>query len=262
MTTKPTTGRRIPAIYIFLAGVVIGVVAMIATICTLLSAQAASYEAIIEELNVKHETEITQLNESHQEKVKALNEQITQLKDDIDRVKIEYESYKNNTEYEAKASFATLTKYWYVFRYASPDCGLTPGMIVYADELCQEKDINPDYVWSIIYMESRYNTDATTSLSSARGLGQLLKSTAKSIYENYMGNGSGTYDHSMAYDGYTNLNIMINYLEYLKINYGNPEVMINGYSGDQTSGYYNRLVQLMRDRGHNPGDITYSGQQS
>lgn len=262
MMIKPVKGRRIPGLYIFLAGSIVGLVAMIATTCTLLSAQAASYEAQIEQLNIDHETEVTRINDLHRAQVKALNAQIKELKDEVSRIEIEYESYKTNMENENGVSFATLCKYWYIFKNATPDCGLTPGMIIYADKLCQERDINPDYVWTIIYMESRYHTDAASSLSTARGLGQLLQSTAKSIYENYMGHGPGTYDHNMAYDGYTNLEIIVAYLEYLKVNYGSPEVMINGYSGDQTSGYYNRLIQLMWDRGHNPGDITYSGQKS
>ena len=66
----------------------------------------------------------------------------------------------------------------------------------------------------------------------------------------------------MAYNGYTNLEIVINYIAYLKENYGDIRVMINGYSGDQSGKYYNNFAAIMRKNGHNLNDLSYAGQSS
>jgi uncharacterized alpha/beta hydrolase family protein len=67
-----------------------------------------------------------------------------------------------------------------------------------------------------------------------------------------MGNPSGSYSHDMALDGYTNIEIVANYIKYLKDHYGSVEVMINGYSGDQTGTYYGWYVTQMKANGQDP----------
>lgn len=251
--------------YFLVMGMIFGVLSMVCVTMGLLHYQNKINEVQIENLKQEYSELLDYHKEtvaSYEARLLSANESIEAAKEETATVQKEYDKLVADMTQEDEAQFNVISKYWYVLRDAEPDCGLTLGMMTYADALCKQKDINPDIIWTILDIESDFQPDAQNSKSSARGLGQLLASTAKSIYEGYMGNGKGSYSHNMAYNGYTNLEIVINYIAYLKENYGDIRVMINGYSGDQSGKYYNNFAAIMRKNGHNLNDLSYAGQSS
>lgn len=237
----------------FLLGIFVGAISIVIITVLLMYNQQQRYGSKISALN----QEITEINDAHEQALLEFQASLAAAKEETANVQAQYDTYVTDMETKNDATFAVLQKYWYVFKEANAAGGLSIEMIQYADRLCKEKDVNPHMVWAIIDVESDYNTQAKSSKSSATGLGQLLASTAKSIYENYMGNGSGSYDRSMARNGYTNLNIMINYLAYLKANYNDASRMIAGYSGDISGTYYGWYAKEMNQYGHSPTTISY-----
>ena len=255
--------RRMCPMGTLIIGMLIGIVSTTIISANLMHVQATDYEIKLDE----KDAEIVQLNEQHEKELTACKTQyesrIAILEAKLAEVQDLYDTLLNDiSTYEGDISFSTLTKYWYVFKTADPNCGLTAGMVQLADDLCQEKDLNPDVVWTIFRLESRYRPDAQNPKSTARGLGQTVISTAKYVYETLMGNGKGTYSHEMAYNGYTSIKMTVAYVDYLRNTYGNLRSPINGYSGDQTGTYYNKFATYMSEFGHSLTDLTYAGQHA
>jgi len=177
----------------------------------------------------------------------------------IDELERELESYEEEMasvnmqlEEESSLTFSLIRKYKYIIDGVDTSNGFTWDMLVYLDAQCKEYNLNPHMVTAIITKESHFDVDAQNQTSSARGLGQTLASTAKTVYENMLGNGNGSYSHAMADNGYTNISIVCRYLKYLKDNYDSVNAMINAYSGDQSGSYYSGWVSIMRSYGQDP----------
>lgn len=157
---------------------------------------------------------------------------------------------------EAENELAVLKKYEYVIRKAPANGGVSFGLLSHADRLCKEKNVNPHLVWSIVEIESSFKSTARNTSSDARGFGQFLKSTAKSIYEKYLC--YGTYNHEFAYDPYIGIEMIIEYLRYLEdYHNGNIVSMIQNYSGDSGMSYYNKLSAQMKRNGYDISVIDY-----
>lgn len=155
--------------------------------------------------------------------------------------------------------FAVLNKYTYVFNRVSPGDGFTVGVMVYGDKLCKEHDVNPHRVWEIITCESNYDTEANLTSTTARGLGGFLESTGKWVYEDLMGNGKNTYDHSMAYDPYIAIEMLVYLLDWMDEYYnGDLEALIRHYSSDSSGAYYNKLVSIAAKDGVDIQRSTYN----
>ena len=145
-------------------------------------------------------------------------------------------------------------KYWYVFRDAPDNSGLTMDDMVYLDNLCKERDLNPHIMWCIYDNESGYTEVIDNySGSSARGLGQVLKSTGESIYENILQ--LGTYSHEYAYDAQVNMQITVELID-RNIDSGLYNA-IALYSGDSSGGYYNQILATATDHGVSLSDTGY-----
>lgn len=202
----------------------------------MLSAQAGTYRVQLSNLATEYETQIDQLRTEYEATISDQEEQITAL---------------SATNEQRRADSAELfelgRKYWYVFRDAPDNSGLTMDDFVLVDDLCKEDNMNPHIMWSIYDLESGYTAEIDNSRSSARGLGQVLASTGKSIYENVLG--LGEYDHQMAYD--TETNILITQ-ELISRNLGSGLWnAIALYSGDRSGGYYNTLLSVASSHGVN-----------
>lgn len=124
---------------------------------------------------------------------------------------------------------------------------MTDDLVVYTYELCNDYGIDPALVFGMIMVESRGYTNNRNSSSGAAGLGQFLSSTARIVYEDFLGNGKGSYDHSVTpYDPYNGVTMMVTYLNYLYNRHGNTMTVLESYSGNKsysgTLKYYNKVV--------------------
>lgn len=124
---------------------------------------------------------------------------------------------------------------------------MTDDLVIYTYELCNSYDIDPALVFGMIMVESRGFSDNKNGSSGAAGLGQFLSSTARIVYEDFLGNGRGSYDHNVTpYDPYTGVTMMVTYLNYLYNRHGDTMTVLESYSGNKTYsgtlGYYNKVV--------------------
>lgn len=233
---------------IFSIGAIVGMLALVLiTVNCMLLMQKAQADTI-NELNeqiASYQLQLNNMEEAHQAELDEINQSIAE-KDAA------YDKLVSDMEHESSVEIELIKKYSYVVDKVNPSEGFTLGMLYYVDQLCKEDNINPHMVFAIFDIESDYDIDAKNPKSSATGLGQLLASTAKLIYEGRMGNPAGSYTHDMAKNGYTNIEIVVSYLKYLKDTYGSVKVMINGYSGDQSGTYYNGYVKQMKANGQDP----------
>lgn len=124
---------------------------------------------------------------------------------------------------------------------------MTDDLVIYTYELCNSYDIDPALVFGMIMVESRGFSNNRNGSSGAAGLGQFLSSTARIVYEDFLGNGRGSYDHNVTpYDPYTGVTMMVTYLNYLYNRHGDTMTVLESYSGNKTYsgtlGYYNKVV--------------------
>ena len=140
------------------------------------------------------------------------------------------EVYKAREELYDKYSYAII----------DPDRGtrtdITYEQLERIEDILEEHDINPKMATSIIMTESRGVADATSE-TGAKGLAQVTSSTGKMVWTNVMGK-SGTPD---LYDPDTNINIMCNYLVYLKDRKGSVYDVLDSYRGVHSQGYINTV---------------------
>lgn len=111
--------------------------------------------------------------------------------------------------------------------------------IINLQELVKKRGLDEDTVdliLSICMTESDGNTNCTNPESTARGLGQFLNGTGRMVYTQLMGH-SG-YNHDIAFDAQTNLDMMVYFLEYLnKKENGDIHAVIDRYRGLKSSSY-------------------------
>lgn len=135
------------------------------------------------------------------------------------------------------------------------DNGISTDLVLYTDEQCQEWNLNPLLIWSIIELESNFNPSADNPKSSARGLGQIIKGTGKYLWESILGYPEGSYYHEMAYDPYVNIRLVCTHLGNSFKNGYSLQKVIKAYSGG-TSGYYNKLVSIASSHGYELNDAS------
>lgn len=70
---------------------------------------------------------------------------------------------------------------------------------------CAKYNLDPYVMVGVIMTESRGHIRAHSSSSTATGLCQILRGTGRYVYEDWMGHGSGTYNHNMAYNPELNI---------------------------------------------------------
>lgn len=160
--------------------------------------------------------------------------------------RLEDEKAKEAAALEYKSSI--LSKYGWVQQDESGNKNdMTDDLVIYTYELCNQYSINPALVFGMIMVESRGFANSKNKVSGAAGLGQFISSTGKTIYEDFLENGSGSYDHNVTpHDPYTGVTMMITYLNYLYQRHGDTMTVIESYSGNKTYAgtlkYYNNVV--------------------
>lgn len=196
------------------------------------------YQETITEIQTDYESQISTLNAD----IDEMNEYITSMNELVSQERSSDEK-----------QFEILRKYWYVLRDCHDESGLTVEDLCYLDDLCYQYDLNPHLMWCIYDIESSYTAVIDNNNSSARGLGQVLNSTGKTIYENILG--LGTYNHTMAYDVQINMQITVELIA-RNIDSGLYNA-IAIYSGDSSGGYYEKLLRVANQHGIDLSDLSY-----
>lgn len=150
--------------------------------------------------------------------------------------------------------FVLSQKYWYVLRDMTENVGFGMEEIAYLDALCKEENLNPHIMWCFYNVESKYNSQVDNySGSSARGLGQILESTAEYLYEDKLG--LGDYTHDMAYNVKTNMLLTVTLvMEYID---DGLQYTVKKYSGDASGTYYNKFMEVAEDHQVDVSVVTY-----
>lgn len=219
--------------------VVVGII-MLLFLSIALFTQAQYYESQLMTLENEYELEITNIHQSYEAKIATLNKTISDQKAYTETIISELNTLEEEKELDSRYLFEIAQKYWYVLKDAPSNSGLTMDDLVYQDELAKDKNINPHIMWCIYDVESDYTVRIDNKVSSARGIGQVLNSTGRLIYENVLNLGS--YKHEYAYNAQTNMEIAT---ELISRNIGgglyNAIVL---YSGDRTGSYYNTILSM------------------
>lgn len=166
--------------------------------------------------------------EEQNKTIKNLNSQLKELSNNNKDILKELDVYKEREE--------LYNKYEYAIEYEGQRTDLTYKEIKYGEEKMKEENLDPDLLFGIIMVESRGTRNAKNNESTATGYGQVLAGTGKYLYEDVMGNGKGTYNHSYAYDGKTNINMVSTYLGYLCDNKSSLFGAVKQYCGRDDAG--------------------------
>lgn len=197
-------------------------------------------------------------NASSESTIKTLNSNISKLKGVVDELDESNAALVKENEKLDKlvAKFETRAELFDKYEYAIYNkqgnrTDLTYKQIKTGEELMEDKGIDPDLLFGLVMTESAGTEKAKNSTSTARGYGQLLRGTAKSMYENVLGNGRGTYNHDMAFDGDTNILLTATYLGYLKntCNYSLRSTII-GYRGLYDPTYFSTVDSYIKKSGN------------
>lgn len=168
----------------------------------------------------KCQDNIVKLNELVQE----LTEQSNSLVQSNDEYFALIQQYEQREELFDKYEYA-------IMRTNGTRTDITYDQLINLEQVAEEKDIDVDLVLSISMVESEGTEKVCNSSSTARGYGQILNTTGKFIYEKIMN--KGTYNHDYALNGYTNFEMMVNYLRYLEnTNGSNLYATIRNYRGE------------------------------
>ena len=140
-------------------------------------------------------------------------------------------------------------KYEYaIYDKAGKRTDLTYEQIATGEELMKKEGIDPDLLFGIIMTESGGDENATSSSSTARGYGQFLAGSGKYVYENVLH--LGTYNHSMAYNGTTNIKMAAGYLGYLKNKRGfSAYAAVKAYRGVEPTAYIRSINSYIGTKG-------------
>lgn len=196
------------------------------------------FESQINQLKVAHQQETKKLTDSYENELIEMESKVMLLSENNQLLRDQFNDLRKSEE----VTFSTLQKYWYVFKDAPKDSGLTLSDIVHLDKVCKEQDVNPDVMCAIFNVESDYRIKCRSTLSTATGLGQVLKGTGKYIYNTLLSN-TDPYDHSMALNAKTNMTMSVRYVRYLldKCNQ-NTTKAIQYYNGGKNKEAYARWV--------------------
>lgn len=217
--------------------------------------QKLGVENELQEVTTEYET-LTVEYDSMTDKYKTISDSLVALTDTIEELEEINESLveSNNVYYEELQKFSEreelFDKYEYaIYTHDNQRTDITYDRLKTAESLCEEKGVDIDYLLSTIMVESGGNEKAKNKLSSATGFGQLVRGTGTYVYETVMGNGKGTYNHSLALDGDTNIAMTIEYIGYLQDRNPNMYEVCQDYRGVKDNTYVNKIDNYLRLKG-------------
>lgn len=214
-----------------------------------LFAESMTYDSALSQTEAEYNSTIDKLEsniKSSNNVIETLNSEVSTLVADNKSLAKQYDGLSK--KYNVLASREELyDKYKYVVTYAGKRTDVTYSQIKLGEKLMEENGYDPHILFSTLMVESRGDEDARNRTSTARGFGQFLRGTGKGVYEDLLGHGDGTYDHSMALNGTTNIKMMAAYLsKLLDRRDGNLFLAMKSYSGRNNSGTY-RYMSWMND---------------
>lgn len=230
---------------------------------------SAIFLTIIYFLFIVPMTKIYMLNNS----VNDLNNQIAELqkqKDEMEKELSDLEEIKNNLIVESNNSQAAIidaqnkivanlervttlrNKYGYLFEYREthPNADFGINELMYLDDVCAEKGVPVPLMLALYEHESGFNSLAKNPSSTATGYGQLINTTARSMYNRLS---RGTYDISrhrvLATDKYLNIDLSVELMSYNLKSYGGVREALNAYYGhpdpNELARYSNDIMNRM-----------------
>lgn len=140
-------------------------------------------------------------------------------------------------------------KYSYAIMHNGERTDITYDQLKTGVDIMEKNGIDPNILFGVIMTESKGKEDAKSSSSTAAGFGQVLTSTGKTVYEEYMQNGSGTFQPVMLLDGDTNIEITANYINQLVENNGTLTEALYKYRGKNDKAWINSVDVYMKDGG-------------
>lgn len=136
-------------------------------------------------------------------------------------------------------------KYGVYFYSEGKRNSLTPELMYVLETECAKWDLDPYVMVGIIMTESRGNANAKNPSSTATGLCQMLRGTATTVYEDWLGHGKGTYNHSMAYNPELSIRMGCTYLGRLAKQKGLYRAIQNYRGRKDISGYCASINKYM-----------------
>ena len=187
------------------------------------------------------------------ETYKKLNSEIKDLMDTVTELdsqnkklaKENKQMHKDLNKYEKRSEL--FNKYEYAIYHGKKRTSFTYSQLQLAENIMKEKGMDANLLLAIAMTESAGNEKSENSSSTAKGYGQFLSGTGKFVYEDLMK--AGTYNHSYALNGSTNIKLMANYLEYLQKNRSSVYGMIESYRGISNCTKYMNKVNSYLIRG-------------
>ena len=149
-------------------------------------------------------------------------------------------------------------RYDYALFFGGKRNDITYDQLKTLEECIEESSIpDTDLILSWIMCESHGFTNAKNPSSSAKGYGQFLDGTSRFVYTKLLGEKNWT--PSVAYDGETNMRMMVAYTDYLYDYYGGPRGMLKGYTGSSDplflSSYESKLNRYLKFSGKSFSDM-------
>lgn len=241
-------------IYVLVLGLVIGLLVSFAAATYFVVQITNSFNDRIGSVKVNYEMQLA----SYQSMVETRDADIESLNATVDSLRAEVQAQHEHDAF-------IYEEYHYVLDAVSEDSPITLDVLDYADMKCKVANINTHLIWGIADTESGYDTTAQNANSSARGMFQFLESTARTFYEDsrFLNHGKGTYQHNMITDPYVAIDLMVEYISYLR-DTRNADVyqMLYGYrgvGGEVLQSYYNDVKTNMANQGHDITNVYYEG---
>lgn len=259
--------------YIF-TGIILGLILACAFIAIWLKAlysnQITSLKAEVSTLQEENDALKVDIEQFTEEYTQSYTVMVTLLQDiaevantlDEENIKLNNECVELQStikEYEEREELFDEYEYALI-RNDGTRTDITYERLENLESLVEEKNLNKDTIDLVLGLsmtESSGNEDAKNAESTASGLGQILEGTGRYIYETLMGNGKGTYNHSMALDGSLNLEMMTYYLAYLGDKYNNNiSLVLNEYRGINDPPYFKKLNKYLARAGTSVSSIS------
>jgi hypothetical protein len=157
----------------------------------------------------------------------------------------EYKELKHRAELYDKYNYAIINQMDKGLADSDRRTDITYDQIDSLERAASRNGLSEDAVALVLAIsmnESRGTEVCTSPESTAAGYCGILDTTGEFIYENIMGNAKGSYDHSLAYNGYLNLEMSLMLIDYLNSFYdGDITRIIKGYRGLYDPTYINNI---------------------
>lgn len=168
---------------------------------------------------------------------------------------LDYENVKlinANDEYYKELMFyknreELYDKYKYALYYEGERTDITYDQLKTGVTIMENNGLDPNLLFAVIMVESKGKENAKNDSSTASGFGQILTSTGKDVYEDYMN--KGKFSNDLLMDGTTNIEITANYLNQLIENNGTLTEALYKYRGKTDKYWINAVDEYMHEGG-------------